>query len=460
MVNEQGKSDRPRVPTKSPNKAGRPVAEATAGRGLATGNPWQPATHRTQRRAGVPSGLERGRQAARRARQLRLTALLHPIAAVDTRRAAYLNLKRDAAPGVDGETWQRYGEHLEANLQALADRLKRGAYRASPVRRASIPQGDGRQRPLGAPALEDKSVQRATVEALNAIDETDFLGCSYGFRPGRNQQQALAALDQGLMTRNVKGVLDADLRGVFDTSAREWLVKMVEHRSGDRRVGRLIQQWLRAGVLEDGAWTPSEAGTPPGGSASPVRANRYRHDGFDLWVQRWRQTRARGAVIVVRFADDFIVGFQARSDAVAFLAALRERLTRLTLALHPEQTRLIEVGRDAVQNRPERGLGKPAPFNCLGFTHRCGRARNGKFTVVRQTMRERLRAKLREVKAELRRRWHTPIPEAGNHRALARFRTHVGRLWQRSLARRSQRARVPWARMVRLIQRWLPPVRI
>ena len=478
MMHEQGKSDRPVVPTTSSNKAGQPVAEGTEGRGWAKGNPRQHAMLRTQGRVGVTSVLERVRQAARREKGARFTALLHHIYAVDTLREAYFNLKREAAPGVDGETWQHYGEALEANLRDLAGRVQREAYRAKPVRRVHIPQADGRQRPIGVPTLEDKIVQRATVEILNAIYETDFLGFSYGFRPGRNQHRALAALDQGLMTRTVKWVLDADLRGFFDTIDHAWLVKFVEHRIGDRRVVRLIQQWLRAGVLEDGAWTRSEEGTPQGGSASPLLANIYLHYAFDLWVQRWRRTQARGEVIVVRFADDFIVGFQERTDAERFLRALRERLARFNLALHPEKTRLLEFGRYAATNRQERGLGKPGTFDFLGCTHICGRGRNGKFTVARQTMRKRLRAKLKEVKAELRQRWHAPIPEvgswlravvsghfryygvAGNLRSLAQFRVAVARLWHRALERRSQKARVRWERMVRLIERWLPPARI
>jgi RNA-directed DNA polymerase len=478
MMHEREKSDRPRVPTKSPNKAGQPAAEGMEGRGLAKRNLQPSNALRIQGRASVSSGLERVRQAAQQDRRMKFTALLHHIYALDTLREAYFGLKRNAAPGVDEETWQHYGENLEDNLQDLSARLQRGAYRATPVRRVYIPKADGRQRPLGLPALEDKIVQRATVAVLNAIYETEFLGFSYGFRPGRSPHNALDALNVALMTRKVSWVLDADIRGFFEAISHEWMVKFVEHRIGDRRVVRLIQKWLKAGVLEDEVWTQQEEGTQQGGSASPLLANVYLHYVFDLWVQRWRQRLTRGEVIVVRFADDIIVGFQYQSDAERFLAEMRERLMKFGLELHPEKTRLVEFGRFAAVNRRRRGLGKPETFNFLGFTHICGKPRKGWFTVVRQTERRRLQAKLKEVKAELRRRLHAPVPDVGqwlrsvvaghfrfygvpgNYRALARFRFQVARLWQRTLGRRSQKGRVTWERMARLLKRWLPPARI
>jgi group II intron reverse transcriptase/maturase len=423
--------------------------------------------------------LERIRQAARRDKQLRFTALLHHIYNLNTLREAYFSLKRDAAPGVDGQTWRAYGEALEENLQDLSGRLKRGAYRAKPVRRAYIPKADGRQRPLGVPVLEDKLVQRATVEVLNAIYETDFLGFSYGFRPGRSQHNALDALYTGLLTRQVNWVLDADIRGFFDAIDHGWLVKFVEHRIADRRVVRLIQKWLNAGVLEDGTRTRSEEGTPQGGSASPLLANIYLHYAFDLWVQWWRTTQARGDVIVVRYADDFIVGFQHRAEAEQFLAALRQRFAKFGLELHPDKTRLIEFGAYAASHRQKRGLDKPETFNFLGFTHICAKKRDRKnFTVLRQTMRKRLLAKLAEVKAELRRRMHDPVPEVGkwlrsvvmghfryygvpmNSPALGLFRYQVVWHWYRALCRRSQNGRITWERMKRLIAAFLPPVRL
>ncbi|HWW93766.1 MAG TPA: group II intron reverse transcriptase/maturase [Vicinamibacteria bacterium] len=464
---------------KSPNKAGQPVAEGMEGRGLAKGNPRQQNAPRTPSREGALSALERVRQAARRDRKLRFTALLHHIYDLDLLRAAYLGLKREAAPGVDGETWRHYGEALEENLQDLADRLKRGAYRAKPVRRVYIPKADGRQRPLGVTALEDKLVQRATVEVLNAIYETDFVGFSYGFRPGRSQHNALDALYTGLLTRKVNWVLDLDIRGFFNAIDHGWLVKFVEHRIADRRVVRLIQKWLNAGVLEDGKRTRAEEGTPQGGSASPLLANLYLHYVFDLWVQVWRRRQARGDMVVVRFADDIVLGFQNQSEAERFREELAERLGKFGLELHPEKTRLLEFGPVAAENRKRRGQGKPETFDFLGFTHICAKKRsNGRFTVLRQTIRKRLQAKLSAVKAELRQRMHDPIPEVGkwlgsvvgghiryygvpmNYPALSQFRFQVGWLWHRTLSRRSQNGRIRWDRMRRHINRWLPPARI
>ena len=425
MMNEHGKSDRPVVPAKSPNKAGQPAAEGREGSGLTKGNLPQQNASRTPSRRDAPSALERVRQAASKDKETRFTALLHHIYNLETLRKAYFSLKKDAAPGVDGETWRHYGETLEDNLQDLSHRLKRGAYRAKPVRRAYIDKNDGRKRPLGVPVLEDKIVQRATVEVLNAIYETDFLGFSYGFRPGRSQHHALDALYTGLLTKNVNWVLDVDIRSFFDGLSHEWLVKFVEHRVADRRVVRLIQKWLNAGVLEDGRRTRAEEGTPQGGSASPLLANLYLHYVFDLWAQAWRQKQPRGDVIIVRFADDIVVGFQTKAAAVRFWAELIERMRKFSLELHPEKTRLLEFGPVAAENRKKRGEGKPETFNFLGFTHICGKKRsNGRFTVLRQTIRKRLQAKLSEVKAELKRRMHDPIPGSGPVAAIGRGWTH------------------------------------
>jgi RNA-directed DNA polymerase len=479
MMNGRGKSDSPIVPGKPPNLAKEPASEAVEGRGLAKGKRREQNALRTQSRAGAPSELEPLRQAARKDRKKRFTALLHHIYDVERLRRAYLGMNRGAAAGIDGETWKTYGERLEENLQDLSGRLKRGAYRAQPVRRAFIPKADGRQRPLGVPALEDKIVQRAAVEVLNCIYEADFLGFSYGFRPGRSPHQALDALAVGIRSKKVRWVLDADLRGFFDTLDHAWLVKFVEHRIGDRRVVRLIQKWLKAGVLEDGKRIIQEVGTVQGGSISPLLANIYLHYVFDLWVQQWRRREAGGDVVVVRFADDFVLGFQYRPEAEQFLDELRERLARFGLALHPEKTRLIEFGRYAAKERSRRGEGKPETFNFLGFTHICGKTRQGNiFMLIRQTMRQRRQAKLREVKAELRRRLHHPIPEQGaylgavvrghvqyygvprNGEAIATFRREVGRLWRRALGHRSQNGQQTWKRMGRLIDRYLPLARI
>lgn len=426
----------------------------------------------------LQSAMERIRQAACRDKQLRFTTLWHHVYDIEHLRGAYFSLKRNAAPGVDGETWRHYGEQLEDNLKALSDRLKRGAYRAKPVKRAYIPKPDGRQRPLGVTTLEDKIVQRATVEVLNAIYETDFLGFSYGFRPGRSPHDALNALSAGIMTRKVSWVLDADIRGYFDAISHEWLVKFIEHRIADRRVIRHIKKWLNAGVLEDGSRTYSEEGVPQGGSVSPMLANVYLHYVFDLWVKRWRNRQAAGDVIVVRFCDDVVVGFQYQQDAEGFLEALKKRFRKFNLELHEDKTRLIEFGRFAVQNRKRQGKGKPETFDFLGFTHICGKTRKGKFVVLRYTIAKRMRAKLLELKGELRRRLHWPVPVVGkwlrvvllghyryfgvpgNIRKIGAFKYHLSLLWFRTLRRRSQRHRLIWERMSRLINRWLPRPRI
>jgi RNA-directed DNA polymerase len=478
-MNDRRQSDRSVVPAKSPNNVGQPAAEGMEGRDLAKGNPREQNASRTQRRTDAHSALERVRQAASKDRKTQFTALLHHIYDPDMLRTAYFELKREAAPGVDGETWWHYGKTLEGNLQDLSDRLKRGAYRAKPVRRVYIAKPDGRQRPLGVTALEDKIVQRATVEVLNAIYETEFVGFSYGFRPGRSQHNALDALYAGLLTRKVNWVLDLDIRGFFDAIDHGWLVKFVEHRIADRRVVRLIQKWLNAGVLEDGKRTFVQEGTPQGGSASPLLANIYLHYVFDLWFQAWRKKQAKGDVIAVRFADDIVLGFQSEVEAKQFRAELEERFREFNLELHAEKTRLLEFGPFAADNRRRRGEGKPETFDFLGFTHICAKKRsNGRFTVLRQTIRKRLQAKLNAVKAELRRRMHDPIPEQGqwlksvvgghiryygvpmNSHALLVFRFRVGWLWQRALSRRSQNGRVRWDRMRRLIDRWLPPARV
>ena len=428
--------------------------------------------------SGLQRALERIRQAASRDKKLRFTGLWHHVYQVDRLRESYFSLKRGAAPGVDGETWRHYGEDLEANLRDLSDRLKRGAYRAKPVKRAYIPKADGRQRPLGVTVLEDKIAQRATAEVMNAIYEEDFLGFSYGFRPGRSPHDGLDALYAGIMTKPVSWVLDADIRGYFDAIDHEWLVRFVEHRIADKRVIRHIKKWLNAGVLEDGTRAQSEEGVPQGGSISPLLANVYLYYVFDLWADRWRQKHARGSVVVVRFADDFVVGFQYREDAERFWSELRERFGKFNLKLQDDKTRLIEFGRFAAENRKRRGDGKPESFDFLGFTHVCDMTRNGKFIVLRQTNRRRMRAKLRGVKAELRRRLQNPIPVVGqwlrsvllghyqyfgvpcNGRKLAAFQYQIRWLWYRALCRRSQRHRLTTERMDRLVKRWLPLPRI
>jgi group II intron reverse transcriptase/maturase len=417
------------------------------------------------------------REAARRDKKARFTALLHHVD-VDRLRAAYRALNPAAAPGVDDVTWAAYGVELERNLQDLHTRLHRGSYRALPSRRAYIPKTDGRQRPLGIATLEDKLVQRAVVEVLNAIYETDFLGFSYGCRPGRSPHDALDALATGILKKKVNWVLDADLRDFFTSFDQGWLLQFLEHRIADKRVLRLIQKWLSAGVIEQGSWSESREGVPQGASVSPLLANVYLHYVFDQWVQQWRRRHAHGDMIAVRYLDDFVVGFEHQSDAEQFLVELRQRLARFALQLHPEKTRLIEFGRRAAMDRKARGLGKPETFDFLGFTHMCGTGRSGAFWLRRITMSKRMRAKLHQVNDRLRRCEHLPIPQQGrwlgsvvrghvayygvpgNTKAITSFRFLVGRYWYRTLRRRSQRHRVTWKRMNRLIARWLPPVRV
>lgn len=478
MTNDEGKSDRSVVPVKPPNNAEPSAAEVVEGRGLAKGNMGQQNASRTQSRSGAHSALDRVRQAARRDRNAKFTALLHHVT-VDRLREAFLQLHKKAAPGVDDVTWEQYGANLEDNLQALHRRLHRGAYRAKPSRRVYIPKPDGRQRPLGVASLEDKVVQRAVVEVMNAIYEQDFVGFSYGFRPGRSQHQALDALYVGIVRKKVNYVLDADIRGFFDAIDHGWLVKFVEHRIADKRVLRLIQKWMAAGVMEAGTWTESTQGTPQGATISPLLANVYLHYVLDLWAQQWRKRHARGDVVIVRYADDFIVGFQRHADAVRFLAELRERLRSFALELHPDKTRLIAFGLFAADRRAERGLdGHPETFNFLGFTHICARTKSGKFLLARRTMRQRMRATLKELKVALMRRRHLPIPIQGawlgrvvrgyfayhavptNVHALQAFRTQVERHWQHALSRRSQRGRPNWETMRRLSLRWIPKPRI
>jgi group II intron reverse transcriptase/maturase len=460
-----------------PNKAACAVAEVVEGRGPAKGNTASSTHPGRSAGPGAPSGLERVREVARRDKEARFTALLHHVT-VDRLRAAYRAIRPQAAAGVDGVTWEVYGRDLEANLQDLHRRLHAGSYRARPSRRSYIPKADGRLRPLGIASVEDKILQRAVVEVLNTVYETDFRGFSYGFRPGRNPHQALDALTVGIWRKKVNWVLDADIRDFFTNLDHGWLERFLEHRIADKRVLRLIRKWLSAGVIEDGNWSQTTEGAPQGASASPLLANVYLHYVFDQWADWWRRHHAHGEVIIVRFADDFTMGFEYQEDAQRFLVELRERFARFGLELHPDKTRLIEFGRFAAKNRQARGLGKPETFDFLGFTHICARMRDGRFWVRRITISKRMRAKLREVKDQLKRRRHQPVPEQGrwlasvvrgyrayyavpgNRAAVATFRTQVTKLWHRALERRSQRTRINWARMNRLATRWLPPARV
>ena len=461
-------------PANEPARAGQEWVEPRAG---AEGNAEGSHGDRAQSRATPSSGIERVRKAAKERKAEKFIALLHHIDAALLFQA-YHWLKRDAAPGVDGMTWDAYGEGLDARLCDLAARIHRGSYRAQPSLRAYIPKPDGRQRPLGIAALEDKIVQRAVVEVLNAIYEADFVGFSYGFRPGRGQHDALDALAAGIENRAVNWILDADIKGFFDNISHAWMMRFVEHRIGDRRVLRLIRKWLKAGVVEDGIRQPVTKGTPQGAVISPLLANIYLHYVYDLWADQWRKRHANGVMIVVRYADDTVVGFEHRADAERFLAELRIRMAEFDLELHPEKTRLVEFGRHAASDRAGRGDGKPETFNFLGFTHICSRSRRGGFLLSRHTRRDRKQAKLLEITEDLRRRWHQDVAEQGrwlgsvvrgffayhavptNYRALSAFRHHVVELWRRALRRRSQKDRTSWTKMDRLADRWLPKPRI
>lgn len=425
------------------------------------------------------SGLDRIREAARKDKDLSFNNLMHHITP-ELLQEAYGALKRDAAPGVDGVTWRQYGEELKENLSNLHQRVQSGSYRATPSKRIWLPKPDGRQRPIGIAVLEDKIIQQAAVWILNQIFEEDFVGFSYGFRPGRSQHNALDALWVGITQRKVNWVLDADIRSFFDTVDHEWLMKFVEHRITDQRLLRLICKWLRAGVSENGQWSRTTVGTPQGAVISPILANIYLHYVLDLWVNQWRKTQATGEVIIVRYADDVVMGFQYQNEAERFLQALRERMAKFGLELHQEKTRLIEFGRFAAANRAERGEDKPETFDFLGFTHICATTRkNKRFTVYRKTIAKRLRGKAKAVREEIMRRRHDAVPEQGrwlrsvvqghlnyyavpgNKQSIDSFRTEVIKGWLHALRRRSQKSRnLTWERVKRLIKTWIPTARI
>jgi len=465
------------VPMNHSNKDKPSLAESGEGRPVIKENVRQPNTSPTQSRERVSQGLAGVRKAAGNNKEMKFTALLHHLT-VKLLRESFYSLKRKAAPGVDGVTWQEYEDGLEDRLTELHGRVHRGAYRATPSRRVYIEKADGRQRPLAVPAIEDKLVQYAVVTILNQIYEEDFLGFSYGFRPGRSQHQALDALSYALLKKKVNYVLDADIRGFFDNLDKSWLVQFVEHRVADPRILRLIQKWLNAGVMEEGEWSNTKTGSPQGSVISPLLANIYLHYAFDLWVNVWRKKWAHGEVAVIRYADDVILGFQHQTDADRFLKNLRERLGMVGLELHPDKTRRIEFGRFAEQNRNRRGEGKPDTFDFLGFTHISGKNRLGRFTVRRKTIRKRMGAKLRDIKQQLRERMHDPLRQTGpwlksvvqgylnyyavpgNTASLSVFRDRLTGYWWQTLCRRSQKRRLSWTRMLALADRWLPRPRV
>jgi RNA-directed DNA polymerase len=441
-------------------------------------NTGEPDSRRTPSRESEPSGLDRVREAARRDKKLQFTALLHHVT-IDMLRCSYYSLKKKAAAGVDRVTWQEYGEGLEERITELHGRIHRGGYRAKPSRRVWIPKADGRQRPLGIAALEDKVVQHAVGTVLNQIWEEDFQGFSYGFRQGSSQQNALDALYVGITQKKVNWVLDLDIKSLFDKIEHDWMIRFLQHRVADQRIVRLIRKWLKAGVVEDGRWFETKEGTPQGAVISPILANLYLHHVLDIWAKVWREKVAQGDMIIVRYADDAVLGFQYREDAERFLRQLRERVRKFGLELHPDKTRLIEFGRYAAERRGKRGEGKPETFNFLGFTHICGRSRQtGYFTVYRKTIAKRLAAKLKDIGQKLRQRMHESTKTTtrwlksvvrgyfqyhavpGNEQRLRIFRKEVLRYWLRALRRRSQRSNWTWERFQERLGHQLPAVTI
>jgi len=478
-MNGVEKSDSVILAVKSANKGTSVPAESMERRTEPKGNSGSQSTCRTQRRESVTQAADRIRQFVQQEPRERLTALLHHVTA-DALRWAFFQLKKDAAAGADGWTWRMYEEGLEGRLAALHDRVHSGAYRATPSRRVNIPKPDGGTRPLGVAALEDKIVQKAVAEIiLTPIYEAEFLGFSYGFRPGRGAHQALDALAVGITRRKIGWVVDCDIRAFFDTVSRDWLVRLLEHRIGDKRVIRLIIKWLNAGVMEAGEWRDNLRGTPQGSVISPILANIYLHYVLDLWFQKkWRSHEVVGDTIIVRYADDFVVGFQHKRDAERFLDAVKERFGRFELELHPDKTRLIEFGRFAQKNRRRRRQGRPETFDFLGFTHYCTETRRGRFQLGRKPVAKRMSRTLKRIREVLRRRMHEKVEDMArwlgkvldgwlnyyavptSSRYLQRFVLRLERMWLYILRRRSQKDRFQWASIAQLRARHWPKLRI
>lgn len=479
VVGSTEESDGVIVPKKSANKGMAIPAESMEESTPTKRNPEKEAAHRTQKRESASNGLDRVRQRAEADKTIRFSNLFS-LLKVDLLRESFYELKRKAAPGLDGVTWYEYERTLEDKLPELERELHVGSYRAIPAKRGYITKDDGRQRPLGIQAVEDKVVQQACVTILNAVYEPIFSGFSYGSRPGRSQHDALDALHEGIIRRKINWILDCDIEGFFDNLSHEHLLGFLEERVADKRMLRLIRKWLRVGWVEDGKRHAGTIGTPQGSVISPLLANIFLNTVMDKWVSKWRSAEAKGDVINVRYVDDAVFGFQYESEGRAFLEALREQVEAYGLKLHPTKTRLVEFGRFAASNRRDHGQGKPETFDFLGFTHICGIQRNGKFCIRRITIRKRLRRKLKEVKAELIKHMHHPLEEIGawlasvirgftnyhaipgNMKAPREFYTQISRMWLWVIRRRSQKARCRWTweRFLRLQCRWLPRPRV
>lgn len=431
-------------------------------------------TGQTQGWETVQRKLELLHQKARGDKKLRFNSIMHHVWNPLVLLRAYQNIKSSASAGVDGQTYDDYGANLNENLAKLSERLRQGGYHAKPVRRVYIPKADGKRRPLGIPVHEDKIVQRAVTMVLNTIYEADFQGFSYGFRPKRSQHQALDALYAGLMTRRVRWILDADIENFFGQVDHDWLIRFMQHRIADSRILRLIVKWLKAGIMVKGILTQAEEGTPQGGSISPLLANIYLHYVMDLWTQQWRTKKAQGELIIVRYADDAVLGFQHNMDCERYLAELKDRLAQFGLSLNLQKTRLLEFGRYAIPNRANRGEGKPETFDFLGFTHICGKTLQGNFTIIRHTIKKRLRTKVLLIKEELRKRMHMRIADtgkwltrvlaghyryygvSGNLDTMEQFRYQILVRWFSILKRRSQQRTLKWTDMDKIARQWLP----
>lgn len=476
-MNGREKSDTPVVPTRASNKTAQAVAEKQEGRGVAKGNPGEQNMLRTQSRERMTSALDRIRVVAKRDKKAKFSALLHHISE-ERLTAAYFSLKKKAAAGIDGVTWEEYGRNLTDNIRELHGRIHRGAYRPQPTRRTYIPKSDGGQRPLGIATVEDKVAQAAVAEVLNTIYEVDFFAFCYGYRKRKSQHDALDALATAIERKRVNWIVDADIKGFFDNIEHSMMQRFLEHRIADKRVVHLIMRWLKAGVMEEGIWSEAEKGSPQGATISPLLANLYLFYAFDQWVHHWRRKKANGDVVVVRYADDFVVGFERQAEAEKFLQELRERLAKFKLELHPEKTRLIEFGRYAAERRKARGEGKPENFTFLGFTHICATTRKGGFALKRITNRKRMRRSIENIKDKLRKRRHDPIPEQGkwlrsvirgfdayysvpgNIDALGDYRAALMRIWQQALNTRSQKARITVAKIASICAQWFPKPKV